>query len=74
MFGGGDGGSGASSGGGGGGGGGILSGPDPKEQAKQWRADMRGEMRKVDRQITSMRPPALAFQWPLPAACILAEQ
>jgi len=57
MFGGGGGGSGASSGGGGGGGGGggILSGPDPKEQAKQWRADMRGEMRKVDRQITKIQ-------------------
>ena len=30
---------------------GIVTGPDPKEQVKKWKAAMRGESRKIDRNI-----------------------
>ena len=29
----------------------LVSGPDPKEQVKKWKAAMRGESRKIDRNI-----------------------
>jgi len=29
----------------------LVSGPDPKEQVKKWKTAMRGESRKIDRNI-----------------------
>merc|ERR1711967_113912 len=58
------------SGGGSGGdsGGSIFSAPDPKEQVKKWKADMRAEARKVDRQITKIQREELKVKQSIKAA------
>ena len=33
---------------------------DPKEQMRKWKKEMRGEQRKVDRQINRAHPPDLS--------------
>lgn len=55
--------------------------PDPKEQVKEWKKQMRGEERKLDRQITSelraRLPPRRAAAWltpPLPTPEIKNEE
>eukprot|EP00965_Chrysotila_dentata_P207180 6183971-Pleurochrysis_carterae.AAC.5 len=40
---------------------GFTKAPDPKEQLKKWKADMRAESRKIDRQILST--PILSFNY-----------
>lgn len=49
----------------------MFSGGDPKDQVKKWKQSMRGEARKVDRQIRGML--ALACAPTSLKSCVLPD-